>query len=58
MSFRSYQGSVRRNVDIWRNGMWRDIEIGVVIHRRIRLCYLCFAHPPAFAVSLVLEQTP
>jgi len=35
--------------------MLEDIEIGVVIYRRIRMCYLCLTYPHVFTVSLVLE---
>ena len=51
MSFLCYQGSVRRN-----KGMWRNAEINVVIHGRIRTCYLYFTYTPVFTVNLVLER--
>ena len=51
MSFLCYHGSVRKN-----KGMRGNTEIDVVIRRRIRTCYLCFTHPPTFAVSLVISK--
>jgi len=47
LDFGSY-GSVRRN-----KGMWKNTEIGVVIHGRIRTCYLCFTHTPLLTINLV-----
>jgi len=33
-----------------------NIEIGVVIHRRIRVWYLCFTYTPLPTVSLILVR--
>jgi len=51
MSFLCYHESIR-NKDMWGN-----TEIGVVIRRKIRTCYLCFPHTPVFTDSLVLEDS-
>ena len=42
-----YHGDTQRNEGNW--------EIGMVIHERIRTCYLGFNHAPVSTVCLVLE---
>ena len=37
-------------------GERRDTQIGVVIHKKIKMRYLCFIYIPVFTVSLVLES--
>ena len=41
-----YHGSMQRNKDMWEN-----TEISVVIHGRIRTCYLYFVYAPVFTGS-------
>jgi len=41
--------------ECWRGkGTWGNIKIGVVIHRRIRMCYLSFKYTPTFTVCQFL----
>ena len=37
--------------------MRSNAVIGVVTHRKIMVCYLCYTHTPAFPVSLFLEES-
>ena len=52
MFFLCYHVSARRSKGMWGNNI---IEIGTVIHGRIRGCYLCFTYKPIFAVSFVFR---
>jgi len=36
--------------------MWRNTEIGVVIHGRTRTWYLGFTYTPVFTVSLIVVK--
>ena len=45
-----YHGSVQRN-----KSMEGNREIGVVIDRRIKTCYLCFTYTPISTVEFCLS---
>lgn len=51
MSFPYYRGGIRKN-----SGIWRNTEIVLVNHGRIRTYYLCFTDTPIFTDSLVLDD--
>jgi hypothetical protein len=57
MPFHCYHGNLWKDAHKLRNiGVWKGVEIGVVIDRGFRMCYFGLIYSPAFTVSLVSNE--